>query len=177
MGWTYGYSWRTKKDIVEHCTTLCKTLTKLDHAVRGNNLWVLAQHNEGQRKGDIFVALFRLQKDDGIYGYKEFDDTCHPYQFDCPTGFIKRTIASGRTLSDSTQKWHKKVFTFHATRRENAKKRASLKAGMKVKFQGVVYELLTKYSGKKGWQVRSLIDNAIYRMAAYQVTQSEVITA
>ena len=46
MGWTYGNDWRTKNDIIEHCTQVSKSLTKLDHAVRGNNLWLLLQVNE-----------------------------------------------------------------------------------------------------------------------------------
>ena len=99
MGWTYGNDWRTKNDIIEHCTQVSKSLTKLDHAVRGNNLWLLLQVNEGERKGDIFVTLMLLQKDDGIYGYKDFDDTSQPYHYNCPIGFIKRTVASGRTAN------------------------------------------------------------------------------
>jgi hypothetical protein len=176
MGWTYGNDWRTKNDIIEHCTQVSKSLTKLDHAVRGNNLWLLLQVNEGERKGDIFVTLILLQKDDGIYGYKEFDDTSQPYHYNCPIGFIKRTVASGRTLSDCTKTWHEKVFEYHAMQRERAKKRASVKAGMKLKFQGVIYELISKYSGKKGWLVKSLSDNATYRMKACQISLSQVVT-
>jgi hypothetical protein len=177
MGWTYGSDWTSKQEIVDHCIDWGDKFTKLDHAVRGNHLWVLIQYGEGDRKGDVFVALYLLQKDGREWGYKDMDDTCGPYYYDCPLSYIKRTIESGRTPRQTTLEWHEKVKLHHATKAVKRQKTSLLKEGLKIKYQEVIYKLMDKYPGRKGWKVMSLEDNSIYRMTAKQTSESEIITA
>lgn len=175
MGWTYSQNWTSKEAIISHCIDWGDKFTTLEHSVKGGRLWVLLQYNEGDKKGDVFVALYLLQKDGSEWGYKDMDDTCGPYYYDCPISFINRTVDSGRALKSNTTAWHDQVRAYHAKSRERRKNAASMRAGMKILYQSVVFELLEKLPSRRGWRVKSTENNAVYRMMAKQVSASEIV--
>ena len=179
MGWTFGNFWRTKQDVVEHCIDWGTRFATLNHSVRGNRLWVLLQYNEGERKGDVFVALYLLSNSGGEWGYKDLDDTVGPYYYDCPLSYLTKTIESGRALSESTKSWHENVRKYHAEQRskkkEVTKMASKLKPGVVLEFCDKQYKLCEKYPGRKGWEVRCLDDNKIYRMMHKQVYQATLV--
>jgi hypothetical protein len=175
MGWTYSWDWTSKQRIINNCIDWGERYTTLNHSVKGKCLWVLLQYNEGERKGDVFVALYLLSKDGAEWGYKDMDDTVGPCYYNCPLTFVKSTQASGRTLSQSTLEWHEKVNAYHLAQREKAKKTALLSIGMRVKYAGQVYKLLEKYDGRWGWRALSIKDGLTYRLMAKQISKSEVV--
>lgn len=175
MGWTFSYNWQQKKDIVEHCLDFGENYKVLKHSVKGNHLWVLAQHIKDNKPGVMFIALFLLSKSQGEWGYKDLDDTCGPYYYDCPISYVKAVKESGRELSKTSSEWMEKVEQHHTIVAEKRKKSKALKPGDKVNFQGVIYQLIKKYGGRYGWEVRSMQDHGIYRMKAKQVSASELV--
>jgi hypothetical protein len=176
MGWTYSWDWTSKQRVINHCIDWGERYTTLSHSVRGKCLWVLLQYNEGEKKGDVFVALYLLAKDEHEWGYKDMDDTVGPCYYDCPLSFIKRTVASGRTLGQSTLDWHEQVKAYHLKQRAKTKQTATFSVGMTIKYAGQLFKLIQKYPGRWGWQAKSLDDGAIYRLMAKQVSKSELVS-
>jgi hypothetical protein len=104
MGWLYSTSWPTKADIVEHCVDAQQTTsedgikrswTTLKKALKGNNLWTIRQFVEVAPDGttlrdEKYIALYALgyDKEDRMWGYKDMDETCGPYQTDCPVSWF-----------------------------------------------------------------------------------------
>jgi len=177
MGWTTSYQWKQKREVVDHCIDWGGRFTRLGYAVRGSRLWVLLQYSEGENKGEVFIALYLIQKYDGEWGYKDFDDTVGLYYYDCPISYINRTVASERKLKESTLNWHKEVRQYHAEKITRRKKLASLKEGIKIRYQDEDYSLIEKLPGKNGWLVRSLEDSRLYRMMVKQLSVCEIVAA
>lgn len=180
MGWTSSYNWQSKKDVIEEVTSSVhwgKKFNILNQSLRGNNLWVLVEYAEGDRKGNQFISLFLLSKFDEGYAYKDLDESCGPYYYNCPLSFIKSAEIAGGYLSETAKDWREKVKSFHKQQSEKRQKAQSLKSGMKVKLYGVIYELIEKYSGRQGWEVKSLNDNRTYRMNCKQVSKAELVLA
>jgi hypothetical protein len=175
MGWTYGWDWTSKQRVIEHCIDWGDRFITLDHSIRGKILYVLLQYNEGERKGDVFVAIYLLSKDGQEWGYKDMDDTVGPCAYDCPLSFIKRTVDSGRVLRQTTIDWHNQIKNYHRKQREKAKKTAAFSGGMKIKYAGEIFRLLEKYPGRLGWRAKSLKDGCVYRLMSKQVSTSELV--
>lgn len=173
MGWTTG--WHSKEQVIEHCLDWGSKFNSLAHTVRGNRLWVLKQYNEGERAGEVFVALYLISNSKGEWGYKDLDDSVGPYYFDCPLSYIEKTIKSGRKLSEWTVEWHEKVRAHHKASKAKRQKAKQLEVGMKIKFAGVIYKLISKYDGRRGWRVESQSDGVTYRMMSKQVRLADIV--
>jgi hypothetical protein len=87
MGWTFSYSAREKDQIIKECTGLgTDTLKCIDQSCSGGQLWTVWEQDDGR----LILILFLLQKDrrEGVWGYKDMDESMHPYYYDCPQKFL-----------------------------------------------------------------------------------------
>jgi hypothetical protein len=115
MGWLYGYSWKTKHDIIRHCTgpeMLGTSLTVLAHTCVGNHLWCVLQPTDGKPP---FIGLCLLSKDrkDGIWGYKDMTESMHPYYYDCPLCYLD---LAPQPEGESAASWREGVLAYHEKR-------------------------------------------------------------
>jgi MinD superfamily P-loop ATPase len=122
-----------------------------------------------------FIALFVIEKNDGEWMYKDMDESCGPCYYNCPLAFIAIAKESNAEPGAYAKTWREKVIQFHKDAKTNRDIKSKLVAGAKIKLYEVLYELLYKLDGRKGWSVRSLKDNLQYRMTAKQVNQSAVV--
>lgn len=127
MGWLIG--WSSKKALVEHLTSdLSENNELIRHSVVGNNLWMLMLYKPSQEK---FIALCLLKYVRGggprnnDWGYKDMDETAHPYYYDCPVTMLRESTCT----VESAVKWRKYALEWHETRRINAKAWKTVKPG------------------------------------------------
>lgn len=181
MGWTSSYSWKTKQDVMDEVlssTYWGKKINVLKHSLRGNCLWVLAEHTREDLKGkNQFISLFLLSKNDGCYAYKPMDESCGPYYYNCPLTYIDSVEKHGGEVDAITRNWRQSVKDYHQNAKLKKQAVKSLAPGMKLKLYGVVYGLIRKHSGRKGWEVQSLSDGCFYRMTCKQVSSAELVTS
>lgn len=131
MGWTfeYGTRWLSRKEyaenIIRECTATWEhngqkfSTRPLAHSLRGNDLWVVMErthHNTGEV--NTWIALYRLSKHEGMWGYKDMDEDCGPYFHTCPLKFLKMT----EPKTDYSREWRERVRQYHNY--VNARRRA-----------------------------------------------------
>lgn len=178
MGWTSSWAWTQKSTIVNHVISTDlwgANFTILEHAVRGNRVWVLAEYAQGEKVGQRFIALFLLSRHEGEWAYKDMDESCGPYHFDCPISFVKCAREINAPVSDIAKTWREKVIKYHSDLNTKRKSKATLAPGMKLKYRQDVYELLEKFSGRFGWKVRDIATNEIYRLMSKQVSAAQLV--
>lgn len=135
MGWLYGTDWQTKDDMVRHLTrpdALCAGYKYLDHAVRGNTLYMAVEKEATEDEPMcrfINVALMAGSRRDG-WGYKAMDETYGPRVIDCPLRLLK--LAQPAMVSKHGVEWRKKVREYHEFQNRLQRLIRSLKVGSKV---------------------------------------------
>jgi hypothetical protein len=160
MGWLFFKP--SKEALVEHLLdpNQYSNAKIVDHSLRGNHLWAQFETHEGKR----LIGLFLLGKSNGRWGYKDMDETMHPYYYDCPLRLIDTAT---EPLNENAAKWREAV-------REYWKKKASKPRpimGMRINYGGVSYILNEKAQGnRRGWMVTRVADGQLFRMKAHQVS-------
>lgn len=111
MGWLFmsGYSRndvireRTKSWSNERLTSVC-----LKHALRGNVLWAVWEHQFKDGSTDRFIAcdLLQRQKEYG-WGYKDLEESMHPSYYTCPLSFLD-------LAPPTCEEWRQGVRAYHA---------------------------------------------------------------
>lgn len=178
MGWTSCSYWASKADAVKEVTSAShwgENFNTLKTSTKGKCFWVLAEYKQGEKQGMKFIALFVIEKSEGEWMYKDMDESCGPCYYNCPLLFIAIAKESNDEPGGYAKTWREKVIKFHKDAKINKDIKSKLVAGAKIKLYDVLYELLHKLDGRKGWSVLSLKDNIQYRMTAKQVNQSAVV--
>lgn len=139
----------------------------LAHRATGNRLWFLAQTRTGEHAGRKWIGLTLIDTRRGEVAVKSMDETVGPYYFDCPLSFLDRADAP---VGPYAGPWREKVRAFHANR---AAKRAAIRQGCSVMYDGQVYEL-RRSLGRRGWEVLRE-DGVLLRMQARQLWQATVL--
>lgn len=65
-----------------------------DHALRGNIGFVLIEYaNKVLENGEKFktILVYKIMKDEGVYGYKPFDESSKPNLYGCPEYILKQS--------------------------------------------------------------------------------------
>jgi hypothetical protein len=160
MGWLFCKP--SKEALVEHLLdpNQYSNAKIVEHSLRGNRLWAQFETHEGKR----LIGLFLLGKSNGRWGYKDMDETMHPYYYDCPLRLIDTAT---EPLNENATKWRETV-------REYWKKKASKPqpvVGLRIKYSGTDYVLNEKAQGnRRGWVVTRVSDGQLFRMKAHQVS-------
>lgn len=120
MGWTFDTLPSTKSDYVKRLLADSfsppNPCTCLDHALRGNRLWVLAKPKDQPP----FICLFLLERTNGCWGYKDMDESTGPYCYDCPLKFLDQAPEPANAYGDhrgSGRTWRDHVREYHAASR------------------------------------------------------------
>lgn len=84
----------------------------LDHKTTcfGKRWWILFETKDGGR----FIALYLFERFRSGWGYKDMDESCGPYFYDCPMSLLKRTTAPTNEWSAN---WRSEVQRYHIERK------------------------------------------------------------
>lgn len=157
MGWLFGYSWHTKKELVDH---LVNNFKFTDIAVRGNVLYGVTAtvRNVTDNFGDIIqvpdggrviiICLLSCDRSNRNYphwGYKDMDEGMFPYYFTCPERILAQSTVPDNGWRAACREARKVVTRF---------------------VEGQWYEFETPLDGETRWQycrlVRCMSRNVMY---------------
>ena len=123
MGWLFG--WNTRKELVDH---LCEGngVTTLKRRFVGNTLYTVNAYEQANGTVIKYACVYLLKgpaygnkNDRHGWGYKDMDETMHPYYYDFPVSWLDLLSP---TDSENARKWREEV-------RKRAEKLARLKVG------------------------------------------------
>ena len=120
MGWLFRHQSRReliREQVATSETESIRTET-LTYTLRGNILWSVIRMTARQEnalniptgESITFIGCMLLQGHHGEWGYKEMDESMHPYYYSCPKKYL--SMAPVRC-----QAWRDKVIAHHAQRR------------------------------------------------------------
>jgi hypothetical protein len=176
MGWLFSSNWREKADIVDFRIKNWSNEREiagepvivagkcLAHSVRGNNLWTVwettctkvgATEPYSVRR---WIGFDLLSKSDGEYGYKDMEESVHPYYYDCPLSFLNMVPEV------TSQAWRDKVRAFHAAKQAKSKKRAEIKVGDKIKLVNATIPEVTVVAKEKA-KILGAYQGRVYRIS------------
>lgn len=164
MGWLFYKNSKDElvKDLLDPAKYSSATIT--DHSLRGNHLWIQIEKNDTKER---LIGLFLLGSSGRTFqnwGYKDMDETMHPYYYDCPLRLIDTAT---EPLNEASAEWRKKVRA-HWERKKSTPKPVS---GMTVNYGGTQYQLRIPL-GRRGWDVVRVSDGQPFRMKSRQVSQA-----
>ena len=122
MGWLFPYG-ATRKDVIAECIADNSHTKTLRHCCRGNVLWVLRETTkpDGITRWILCVVLQRDNRS-GDWGYKDMDESMHPYYFTCPVSYLD---AATEPVNKYAEEWRKAVREYAANmKRVRAEKRS-----------------------------------------------------
>ena len=155
MGWLF--SDQSKSDMIKEVTqgwenteTGAKT-TCLAKAIRGKSLWTVFQKitpaANGSFDAERFIVLFLMEKQDGMWGYKDVSEDMGPCEVDCPLSYLDKVTAP---TNEYSRLWRIKVRTHHRLNRI-----PKLRAGNLVRLrEGLTprdHQLKIKYVRSQSW--------------------------
>lgn len=143
MGWLFETYPSSKSDYIDRIlkrnfapANPDASCTLLDHSLRGNNLWLLVKPSVLQP----FIALFRLERHDGCWGYKDMCESSGPYYYDCPLKFLDQAPEPqgfNRDHADSGRSWRGFVREHHARQRQRRASRPAV--GSQIELPGAIF--------------------------------------
>lgn len=105
MGWLYPYHTTTKKLLVEDVLATWKRCEGIVHATKcvKDGMWIL-----GTPKGfdKPFIGFYLMKKAQGLWGYKDMEEACHPYYYDCPIDWLDKAAVMNQSWRDGVIKHH-----------------------------------------------------------------------
>jgi hypothetical protein len=98
MGWTYPHG-ATRRQCIEELTPKERSYGEsmgggvfrtLRHCCRGNVLYALHESVKADGTSLKWIGIYLLQRDnrDGTWGYKDMDESMHPYYYNCPLSYL-----------------------------------------------------------------------------------------
>jgi len=112
MGYYYPILLNSRRDLIHHLTQpwMGKSGRKdvIRHCCRGNILWSIVRithHETGVRED--FITCNLMVVTGGEWGYKPMDESCHPYYYTCPLGYLAAT-------PPENEGWRVEVRAYHA---------------------------------------------------------------
>jgi hypothetical protein len=176
MGWTYTHknSYISSKEYIEkNCLTWTSDTHDyrvLDGGVKNFRTYYGAVEKVAKDTGErtVFAVIFMLNfvKDHYNFGYKDMDETCGPYQADCPERILKLLTP---TTSQYAQKWRDDCWAKIKAKTP----RKAVGVGSKLKYGGTVYTVLETL-GRRGFSVSSP-SGALYRLKSTQAAKAELV--
>lgn len=119
MGWTYYQATYYKKDgkidrLAECRAKFGKQPSWADSMV--DNVYYAAM--KSTKTGDIWALIVLTDTDGNEFGYKDMDETCDPYYYDCPIGILKLLSP---TENEYAKEWRKNCYAVIKQKRRQQK--------------------------------------------------------
>lgn len=99
MGWLFPHHTTTKKLLVDQVKADWHAYGYTIHASKGvsKGLWIL-----GTTKGSDkpIIVFYLMEKAQGLWGYKDLDESMHPYYYDCPVEWLDKAPVASQPWRD-----------------------------------------------------------------------------
>lgn len=144
MGWLFG--WNTRKELVDH---LCESngVTTLKRRFVGNTLYTVNAYKQADgtviKYACVYLLKGRSNTRDG-WGYKDMDETMHPYYYDFPANWLDLLSP---TDSENAKAWRQAV-------RERAEKLARMKVGTMWEREGGARYMIVERRSPSSLRIR-----------------------
>ena len=152
MGWSFAMQDIGRKAHIESLTSVkhfSPGYVPVTHRVVGCHVWQLAQRPDGTK----FITLDLIAKErGGGWGYKNLDEDCGPYFFDCPVTLLDR---ADPPATENAKAWRIKVWEFADRQKRLKREMQTLKPGTVIVVGPCQYTLLEDL-GRSGWTARDL---------------------
>ncbi len=158
MGWTFPHSTTTKKRLVDEILSDYRHHPNwkiIKTALVGSCFW-MALHS--LKTDEKFIVLYLMEKHDGVYGYKDMDETMHPFYYNCPLALLDLTSS----LMNEANAWRQEM------RKQIAEKKA-LKAKpivigdiVTVRNAKGIYKVIGRY-GPRSFCIEDINSYRVYR--------------
>jgi hypothetical protein len=181
-------SWNTKDRAIQHNINIGRKTTYITyfkaecikHCYRGNNfsgvLWKVWEwkyydiHTDELVRTDRWIAcdLLRWDKSCNGWGYKDMEESSHPYFYSCPLGYLK-------LAPEKSKEWREGVRKYHEVRNHKYQIGDIIKlAYCKIPWAVVVYlkPFVGEYNGVRYKIKKGLIDKVI---TPEELEQEEII--
>ena len=109
MGTITSSNWATRAKVVEHIIQRNDQFECLAHKLAGNVLWSVWQVSEG-KTSHRYIRCDLLKKYKTIWGYKDMEESMHPYYYSCPLKYLEMVPEV------ANQEWRDLVGMHHAIR-------------------------------------------------------------
>lgn len=144
MGWTVLYRSNSPKNYAEEKKVIQELFQPADkfeivQMSKNGSVWYVACRMKQVEGQPVFATIIKTSTKNGEFGYKDMDETMHPYFYGAPISLIKKLTP---TDNEHANAWRNKVRELH-------EKEAAIKAsnvlvnGMKVNVAG----MFGKYNG------------------------------
>ena len=159
MGWTFPYG-ATRSDIISQLTPKERLYESghifrtLRHCCKGNVLYALHESGQGGETRK-WIGVYLMQKHDGRWGYKDMEESMHPYYYNCPVSYLDD---ADEPVNDSASKWREEVRR-QAAERKRKKPKVGERWSLKSKS---VPEVRITYV--RGQSVRGVYQDLTYRV-------------
>jgi len=163
MGYTSG--WNSLKEVKEHCLKgWSEKVEVIDHKSTsyGKHLWVAIKYKDTDKS---VICLFLISSYKSDWGYKDMDESCGPYTFDCPLELLDKTTGDG---GEHSKAWREKVRAYHANLKAIAQ---DIKIGEVVNVYGKKYRITEKID--RHYKGISLENGCTYRLKIKQIERLE----
>jgi hypothetical protein len=108
MGWLFPYHTTTKSSLVEDVTKEITSAGNIIVATKSvsKGLWMLVT----PKNLDKPIIIFYLMEKKGTWGYKDMDESIHPYYYDCPIDWLDKAPVLSQPWRDGVHaKLKKKI--------------------------------------------------------------------
>lgn len=128
MGWLFysptHFSKRGRVDRkAEVEATFGKNYSVLKSCMVGSTYYGAVKHKDSN---NVFAVVYLTKVSDGDFGYKDMDETCHPYCYDCPKSILDLLTPTDDVNANN---WRKKCYE-----KLSKPKLSDLPIGTKIKF-------------------------------------------
>lgn len=189
MGWLFTKD-ATKQEIIHDQTKGWETPDRIvkciDYSLRGNTLWIIFEALfKADFKIERFIVCDLLKYEKGYgWGYKDMDESCGPYYYDCPLKFLKMVPDNG--INHINHEWRQKVYAFHEEKKGKKDNLLALKQNYQqaqktgkvcelsiLHCSSVPYVILIGFD-RKGFPL-GLYEGKTYRVKKSQIGDSKIV--
>jgi len=78
----YLFSFRSRESLIEDVQ---RRNNVLETSVRNNEMWVVHKNDEGEK----FLSVLLIKQSEGLFGYKQIEESHGPYYYNVPKKFLK----------------------------------------------------------------------------------------
>ena len=105
MGWLYPYECTTKGSLVDLIRNNWKGSGEVNATkCVSKGMWILVT----PKNSDTPIIGFYLMEKRGSWGYKDMDESMHPYYYDCPLAWLDKSPVANQAWRDGVIAHHKK---------------------------------------------------------------------
>lgn len=121
----------------------------IKHSIVGNVIYGAIRNKEN---GNVFAVIYLISWNEKDYNfnfsYKDMDETCMPYYYNCPLSLIKllSPLVGDDYSTNNARKWRENVIQYHNEKKISKNKDSYFKLDSPLKFtNGMEFDIFKDY--------------------------------